>query len=319
MEPPPVDLTAVTPAPREQAQPGHVERRIAHLASTQHGVVTRRQLLVCGLTSSTIARWIDRGRLHRVHRGVFSVGHAALSSEARWIAGVLAVGDGAALGGRAGGLLWQISRFDTDVVTIVAPRHVRGLPELDVHSLRALRAQDMTVRSGIAALRVPLLLLSLTRDLTTWQLANVLHEAAFRRVLERDALDALIDDRRRHRGMAVLRRALEFHDAGSAGTMSALEDEFLRIIIAARLPVPEVNVIVPTPGGRYRVDFLWRRRRLCIETDGRASHERTATALDDELRDEHLRSAGQRVERFTARAVFHEPFAVARRLERLLA
>jgi very-short-patch-repair endonuclease len=128
----------------------------------------------------------------------------------------------------------------------------------------------------------------------------------------------MIQASRSARGVGVLRLALALHDAGSAGSKSPLEDEFLRLLRIARLPMPEVNAFVPTPGGRYRVDFVWRRRRLCIETDGRASHERRATKLEDELRDEHLEAAGFKVVRFTGRSVWGNPCGVAERVERLL-
>jgi very-short-patch-repair endonuclease len=291
---------------------------VAAIAARQYGVITVRQLVASGMSSSAISRRVASGRFHRIHQGVYAVGHPGVSKEGRWLAAVLAAGDGAALAGRVAAAHWGISRFDVRVIDVLAPTRRRPIVGVHLRRSACLAERDVVVRDAIPVLDIHALVLDLGRDLSRWQLANVVHEAAFHRVLRREAIDALIDVRRHAKGMAVLRQALRLHDAGSAGTKSELEDEFLRIIIAARLPLPEVNVVVRTPGGRYRVDFLWRRRRLCIETDGRASHERKATRIDDEIRDEHLRAAGQRVERFTSRAVFNEPFAVARRLERLL-
>jgi hypothetical protein len=75
-----------------------VERQIAGLAGAQHGVVSRRQLLALGISGSVIARRVDTGRLHTVHRGVYTVGHTVLGKHGRWIAAVLACGPHAALG-----------------------------------------------------------------------------------------------------------------------------------------------------------------------------------------------------------------------------
>src|SRR6476620_10387924 len=70
---------------------------IALVAERQHGVVTHRQLADTGLTRAAISKRARSGRLHRVYRGVYAVGHAGLSREGRWMAAVLACGEGAVL------------------------------------------------------------------------------------------------------------------------------------------------------------------------------------------------------------------------------
>ena len=70
---------------------------IAAIASRQHGVISSTQLIAAGLTTSAIGRWVSAGRLHRIHRGVYAVGHTALTHRGRWMAAVLACGEGAAL------------------------------------------------------------------------------------------------------------------------------------------------------------------------------------------------------------------------------
>ena len=50
------------------------------------------QLLWAGLSRSGIKRWAAAGRLHRLYRGVYAVGHTNLSREGQWIAAVLACG-----------------------------------------------------------------------------------------------------------------------------------------------------------------------------------------------------------------------------------
>jgi very-short-patch-repair endonuclease len=65
-----------------------------------------------------------------------------------------------------------------------------------------------------------------------------------------------------------------------------------------------------------RADFLWRRQRLIIETDGHATHQAFER---DRRRDQRLAVAGYRVVRFTWRQISHEPTRVASALRRLLA
>jgi hypothetical protein len=47
-----------------------LERETSNLATWQHGVVARRQLLEIGLTPRMIQRRVEAGRLHNLHRGV---------------------------------------------------------------------------------------------------------------------------------------------------------------------------------------------------------------------------------------------------------
>jgi Transcriptional regulator, AbiEi antitoxin len=53
-----------------------VDRWILATGDRQHGVITRRELIDAGLDDRAIGRRVRAGRLHRVHRGVYAVGHA---------------------------------------------------------------------------------------------------------------------------------------------------------------------------------------------------------------------------------------------------
>jgi Transcriptional regulator, AbiEi antitoxin/Protein of unknown function (DUF559) len=81
------------------------ERILARLAAKQQGVVLLEQLRAIG-SSHAIAYRVRIGRLHRIHRGVYAVGHARLTFEGRCMAAVLACGEGAVASHRATGALW---------------------------------------------------------------------------------------------------------------------------------------------------------------------------------------------------------------------
>src|SRR5687767_4763135 len=74
---------------------------IAEIAARQHGVITLGQLNLAGLRGSAVTRRLQSGRIHRVHRGVYAVGHRGLSDEGMWMAAVLACGNGAVLSHRS--------------------------------------------------------------------------------------------------------------------------------------------------------------------------------------------------------------------------
>jgi len=98
-----------------------LDRRIARLAQTQHGVVALRQLMDLGLSRRAVSHRADAGRLHRLHHGVYAVGHATVTRRGRWMAAVLACGDGAGLCDADAAALWGIRRSDAAQIDVVVP------------------------------------------------------------------------------------------------------------------------------------------------------------------------------------------------------
>ncbi|MGN6201412.1 MAG: type IV toxin-antitoxin system AbiEi family antitoxin domain-containing protein, partial [Solirubrobacterales bacterium] len=84
------------------------DARVAQIASRQHGVVTAEQLREAGIDKSAVTRRVKAGRLHRIYRGVYAVGHRAPSWHARWMGAVLASGDGAVLSHHSAAALWKL-------------------------------------------------------------------------------------------------------------------------------------------------------------------------------------------------------------------
>jgi len=79
---------------------------IARIAARQHGVITLAQLSALGVGRASVTRRLRSGRLHRLHRGVYAVGHTAPSEYQRYMAAVLACGPGAALSHQSAAYLW---------------------------------------------------------------------------------------------------------------------------------------------------------------------------------------------------------------------
>jgi|SRR5215211_6104123 len=84
----------------QQAKPP-LDAAIARIADRQHGTVSLPKLNAPGLTSSAVRKRIQRGLLHPIHRGVYAVGRPGLTAKGRWMAAVLACGDGAVLSHRS--------------------------------------------------------------------------------------------------------------------------------------------------------------------------------------------------------------------------
>jgi hypothetical protein len=67
-----------------------LDQRVAELAGRQWGVVSLAQLRAAGLSYDAVRSRVRAGRLHRLHHGVYAVGHTVLRREGRWLAAVLA-------------------------------------------------------------------------------------------------------------------------------------------------------------------------------------------------------------------------------------
>ena len=126
------------------------------------------------------------------------------------------------------------------------------------------------------------MLVDLGAVLTPHQLCWVINEAAFRRKFDLAATRRAMERANGHRGIGVLKRALELYAMGSAGTKSRYEDAFL-----ARCTEREPLVNMELLG--YEVDFHWPGWRLVVEVDG--NHSRPRDLRNDPARDRVLEAA----------------------------
>lgn len=267
------------------------DSKCAAIASSQHGVITFEQLLACGLSQAGVQRRLSAGRLHRVYRGVFAVGHTALGNEGRWMAAVLAIGEGAVLSHRSAAELWGLLKAGSGLIHVTVPgdNGRRKRQGLLIHRSSSLPKADCTHESGIAVTTPARTIRDLRRTAPAGVVAAALRQANF--------------------------KGLEIgNEESSAGEFSELERRFLRFCHRNGLPQPEVNVKL----GPYRVDFLWRRQMLVVETDGWKAHRGQQGFEDDRARDVYLQTRGFRVVRITWRQLEDDHASVLALLRRLL-
>src|SRR5690242_5144245 len=118
------------------------DRIVGSIASGQHGVVTRRQLLEAGLSPRSIEERLDKGSLIRVYPGVYRVGHGAPSVEADYMAAVLACGQGSVLSGCAAAhMLGLIRGAPAPEPEVTAPTE-RHIPGITTHRARVSGDKD---------------------------------------------------------------------------------------------------------------------------------------------------------------------------------
>ena len=287
------------------------DRAIAAIARRQHGVIAIRQLAALGLAQRTVSHRVAAGRLHRVHRGVYAVGHPLVSARGRYMAAVLACGPGAALSHAAAAALWELRPTTaTKIDVTVATAGGRRQSDLRVHRVPTIGPGEVITHEGIPVTTPARTLLDLAATLSSRALERALDQAEIQRLTDYPALEALARARPRHRGAAKLRAALVTHAAGTTLTKSDLEERMLALCRANGLPRPRVNAYVEG----LEVDFLFARHRVAVETDSWRYH-RTRRAFErDRARDATLASAGYRTLRFTDHQIEAEPRTVVRAL-----
>jgi very-short-patch-repair endonuclease len=260
----------------------------ARIASRQHGVVAVTQLHEVGFDKSAISRRVKRGHLHRVHHGVYAVGHSGLSLHGRFMAAVLACGEGAVLSHVSAAVLWRLLKPIDGPVHVSVPVTSGRARRRGIHIHRTRALAGTTYRDRIPVTTVPRTIEDLRGHLPPRLVRRAIRQAELMGL----RLDGIETDHSR----------------------SDLETAFLDLCRRHRLPPPEVNAKL----GRWEVDFLWRSQNLVVETDTWTYHRGSVAFEDDHARDLDLRSAGFDVLRFTDRQLEGEPERVVADLRREL-
>jgi very-short-patch-repair endonuclease len=273
-----------------------VEGELGRLAASQHGLVTRAQLEDAGVTRAEIKSRVRSGALLPVHRGVYRVGHRAPSLEARYLAAVLACGEGALLSGRAAAHLYGLIKGPAPApeVTTRTQRRVPG-----VTTRRSRQINPGTTWRNIPITTVPQTLTDLARDLSLDALARACHEAGVKHRTTPRQVDAVLAQRPNTPGASKLHSILR---GDARATLSKLEKRFLQLLRNEKLALPQTN----RPAGGRRVDCRWPGRNLTIELDSYQFHHSRHAWEQDRRREREARARGDEFRRYTYGDVFED-------------
>jgi very-short-patch-repair endonuclease len=288
---------------------------IAEIAFSQGGIISHRQLSALGLAPRTIRNWAASGRLHRRFRGVYALGHEAITAKGRVMAPVLAYGDEAVISHRSGGDWWEIAPTSRVPVDLTVPgRSKAGQDGIDLHLVRSLDPRDVTEHEGVPITTIPRTLLDLAEVVPRRRLKAAVEEADRRGLFDGNAVHELLARSPGRHGLKPLRDLLS--DFVSEPLLrSELERAFWELCDSYAVARPLTNVVLLG----YEVDAYWPQARLVVELDGYEYHGHRAAFEADRERDAVLLLAGYRVVRITYRQLTRKPEAVAKLLNRLLA
>jgi hypothetical protein len=281
------------------------------MGTRAHGVVTRSALLAAGLSHGEIKSRLRKGSLIAEHRGVYRVGHRAPSEESRYLAAVLACGDGALLSGLAAAHLLGLVKGPTPApeVTATTERRVRGV------TTRRMRRTDagpgITCR-GVPVTSVPQTLVAIAGRLGEAALARACHEAGVRYRITPADVGSLLERTPNTPGARQLRRILE---GDVPVSLSRLESRFFARLHEDGLPrPPHTN---RDAGGR-RVDCRWPEQRLTVEIDSYRYHSSRHAWERDRRREREAYARGDDFRRYTYDDIFVSPTLMLRELRSLL-
>ncbi|HSC04863.1 MAG TPA: type IV toxin-antitoxin system AbiEi family antitoxin domain-containing protein [Solirubrobacteraceae bacterium] len=288
-----------------------LDAAIAVVAAKQRGNIARWQLLDIGLDDKAIAYRVKIGRLHRVFRGVYSVGRPPGSPQDWASAAVLACGLGAALSHGSAMALWGYWRHweRPYEVTVVGDRRTKGVT---VHRSTTLRRHDVTRQLGV---RVT------TPARTIFDISPRQTDKAFKRTVN-SALHSLwlteghLEDAvARHPNLPGARRAAKLIGLPGTPTRSGWEDDFPAFCKRYGLPIP----VMGAPLHGYIVDALFVRERVIVELDSWRFHQGKPAFETDRERDAVTLSHGYVTLRVTEERLEERPRQEAERLHAILA
>jgi very-short-patch-repair endonuclease len=291
------------------------ERRCAGIASRQHGLLTRQQLLSTGLSPRSIGRRLTTGRLIVVHPGVYRVSGSPDSQEQRVLAACL-WSDGVA-SHRTAAALWNLDGVVPVCLEITTPRRVRSQ---EVKAYRShLPAGQVTKIGKIPVTTVARTLLDLGGVASASSLEAAVTDALRRNRTTLERLQSCLDEAggKGRPGASALRSILQA--LGRQPAESVLELKLVRLLRRHGLPEPmrqfdirEGETLVA------RVDLAYPELRLAIEADGFSFHAGPGSWTRDLARSNALTALGWHVVHITWRDLTERPRQVIDQLRKVM-
>lgn len=268
------------------------------LVRRQHFVVRHEQLLELGFTKHWMSHRIEKGKLHRLWRGVYAVGRPDVTRHGLFMAAVLACGPGAALSHGHAAELMRIGPERSGPIEVSVPGGMRRHEGITVHRRKTFK---VTRRHGIPVTTVVQTIVDLSLRLSRGEREAMIGEADRRRLIDPERLRRALDAAPSQPGVGILKQTLDRRTF--VLTHTALERLFAPIAFSVGLPKP----LTQTYENSYRVDFLWPALGLVVETDGLSYHRTAAQQAVDLVRDHAHTAAGLTTLRFSHEQVKYEP------------
>jgi hypothetical protein len=274
------------------------------------------------ISARAAAHRAEVGRLHRVHRGVYAVGHRSLGQAEALKAALLACDEGSVISHGTAAAFLGLRDYWPRLIDVTVPCQTgRKISGIYCRRCRYPSSGEIEVRAGVIISTPARTLIDLAGIIDSPSLGRLVERAAVLKLLDLDSINRSLHNAQGRPGLKTLRRILApwYTDDGTVPDVrSDFEALVLPRLIAMGLPRPTCNKALRVDGENLIVDFLWEDRRVVVETDGAASHQTPVAFQRDRKRDQILVAAGYRVARATWDQITHELDSVVTRISRTL-
>lgn len=276
------------------------DMRCALRASTQYGLITRRQALEEGLSERQVDHRLAKGFWRVIHPGIYSVGgapsswHQDLLAAALWAGGVASH--------RSAATLWELPGFkirpDSLIDVTVTHCHLPPRCGIRVHHTQRLLATDRREIDCIPVTAIERTLMDLGAVTHRHRVAAALDSALARGLTTPERIDEYLRlvARRGRRGTRTLRNLIRERSEMAAIPESPLESKFFELLVEEGLPTPQLQYKIFN-GDRLvaRVDFAWPEQKVILEMDGYKYHSGHGQWEKDRARRNELTLMGWQV------------------------
>lgn len=243
-----------------------LEAPLVALGVRQHAVLGLDQLRDLGLSARAVQDRARQGRLHHLHRAVYSlVPRDLLGRDGLYMAAVLACGPGALLSHRSAAALHGLQdaggiKIDVTVPTRTGRRRHAGVA---VHRSTTLTATDATVVNNIPCTTVARTLFDVAEMIGRRSAERAFDQAEVMQVFDLRAIQDQLERNPTRAGAQIVKAILDEHYIGSTLTASDLEEDMLALSRATGLPLPRL-----TSGSTWATGSPRSRSTSCGELTG---------------------------------------------------
>jgi very-short-patch-repair endonuclease len=288
--------------------------RIMAVATGQLGLLSRRQANGVGVTNAQLRSRVSSGSLLQVGADTFRLPGAPTSAHADLLALMLDIGGEVWASGPTAAALHGFDGYRLKPpfdVTILRGRDVKRVGHW-IHTTASLALIDRAVVEGTTTLSGARTLIDLarteSRERLTAAFDSGLRDGKFNEALVHRRIVAL-----RSKGRFGIPRLLDAIEGAEAirGGHSWLEREYLRLVVAAALPIPLTQQVLTRAGDKLvRVDFRFANTPVVVEVLGYQFHRSRAHLRRDADRMNAMLADGLQPYQFSYEHVVEAPESV---------
>jgi very-short-patch-repair endonuclease len=271
---------------------------LQQLSATQHGLITRADARVSGLSPEAVRHRIRRGEWVPHGQRVLHRSGTPWTRASPLMLAVLDAGPGAVISHTTAAAWWGLPGFDLLTIHITRPRGTTCAPAAfasRVHEVLVLSSEQMTVLDGVPIVRPERMIFELCATAHPLRAERALDTGWAKALYSGDSLRRIHEELacRGRGGTVVLRELLAARPHGWKPPASGLEARFGTIMREASLGEWRRQVDVGDDAQWCgRVDFRSTRWPLVVEVQSERYHSALSDQLHDVTRRERLEVAG---------------------------